>query len=335
MAERNPVDAGAFAGKMIGGFISGVLLSRVMRWATDKWRGKYGLPPLPPAQLSVPALEGASIVISSVYWDNPASPIVIGLSSGRIVDQYAPLLKKGIVLSGEKKLEKKKGMVTPADGWDVHSYDLKPTLSQGPRFILRGRQWTLEEIGKKLRLMVVSDTYNRVQEKNIPAGYRHPLVMYWAKKVIQDAGVRGDDPISVANAVTAWFRAHVPYCFDPQGPNEDEDFFWHPHCILETLDPKTGKTLPFDCDCVAILLASFLMALGFKPIFLLFAQKDPNLYGHVITAMILPPNLKDKNKFYPYYPQETTQTNKPIDYMPRYLRRCVIEVIPGTIVKKP
>ncbi len=133
------------------------------------------------------------------------------------------------------------------------------------------------------------------------------------------------------NAINQWVRKHVPYSFDPQGPDNDEDYFWHPARVLETYNPDTGKTLPFDCDCHSMLVASMLMALGYTPIFILFAQEDESFYNHIITALILPKQYKNV-KHYPYYPIETTRPDKPIDAMPNYLRRCVVEIVPHTMV---
>lgn len=330
----NPDTAGTVIGKGIVGFIIGAIASRGIRWGVNKWRVKYGLPPLGEKRIvPIPVVEGTSIVLSTIYHDHPVAPYIIGMSAGSIVDQYSPYIKK-YVFSG---ITEKDAILpdpkdkSPAAGWDIHEYEIKPSLS--PKAIFHNRQYTLEEIGKLLRLTVVSNTQNRVLNQTIPAGYKHPLVIFYAKQALKDANVRGDDPVAVANAVTTWVRKHVPYSYDPQGPQGDEDWFWHPYRILETLDPKTGKTMPCDCDCQAILIASMLMSLGYKPIFTLFAQQDPMMYGHIITCMILPPRFKDKIPQYPYYPMEATQTDKPLDYTPKYLKRCVIEVIPGTIVR--
>jgi hypothetical protein len=332
MVEKSDATVGAAKG--IAGFILGALGSRTIRWVINKYRKKYGLPTLEEKNfVPIPVVETTTIVVSAIHYDNPAAPFAIGLSAGSIFDQYTPLMKKYVFSGTTEKdaLPSDPEDKSPAAGWDVHEYELKPSL--GPKAIFHNRQYTLEEIGKLLRLTVVKETQNRVLNKTIPPGYKHPLVIYYAKQALREANVRGDDPIAVANAVNSWVRKHVPYSYDPQGPKSDEDWFWHPYRILETYDPKTGKTQPFDCDCQAILVASMLMALGYKPIFTLFAQQDPMMYGHIITCIILPPKYKDKSPQYPYYPIEATQSNKPIDYTPKYLRRCVIEVIPGTIVR--
>lgn len=316
------VDLKTYAGKTIAGFVLGIGLNRGLRWVMDRWRIRHGLPPLSPATVSVPALESSALVIGAINYESPVAPFVIGVSSGKITDQYLPIVK-GIFSRDEDSLGK-------GSNWDIHEVRIRP-----PMFLLNSREYMLEEVGKQLRKMVVQNTYNRTTKKWVPAGYKHPLVIFTAKNILRDANVRGDNPVEVAKAINQWTRDHVPYCFDPQGIHGDEDYFWHPARILESMEEKSGKTLCMDCDCSAILTASMLMALGYSPAFLIFAQKDPHNFNHVIAAMLLPKKEKfRKIKTYPYYPIETTRPEKPIDHMPRYKKRAVIEIIPRTVRKR-
>jgi|GEM_PF-6671377 len=312
---------GIFGAKTLFGFVLGIGINRGLTYITNKWREKNGLPPVGPNNNSVPALESSGIVIGILQHNSPIAPILIGLSSGKIFDEYYPIVKG--ILSSDEPPKINEG--TPPDNWDVHEIEIKPG-----NIFLHSKEYQIDQLSKILSSLVTEKTYNRKINQWIPAGYKHPLVIYWAKKIVQDANVRGDDTIAVANAITTWVRQHVPYSFDPQSPRMDEDYFWHPARILETLDSNTGKTLPFDCDCHSILTASMLMSLGYIPVFMLFAQAQPNFYNHIITSVVLSPKYLTVPT-YPYYPLETTAPLKPLDYMPKYLNRITLEIVPGTV----
>ena len=197
---------------------------------------------------------------------------------------------------------------TGPDAIDMEIYDIPDWM---------GRNYGYERISHLLKKFVLEDTKNRKTGEIIPAGYKHPSVVWLTRNILANAGVSVYDPIAVANVISNWCFENLTYVFDPM-TTEAEDYFVHPYLLIK--DYTSSGFAAGDCDDFATLVAAMLLSVGLTPRFLLWAQNAdaPEAYTHITTALYLPehryPDLKNTFDGYPYYNIEATMKVDSMDY---------------------
>ena len=186
------------------------------------------------------------------------------------------------------------------DAIDMEVYDIPDWM---------GRNYGYEKVGALLKKFVLEDTVNKKTGEVIPAGYKHPSVVWLTRNILAERGVSVYDPVAVANAISDWCWENLTYVYDPM-TTEAEDFFVHPYLMIK--DYTERGFAAGDCDDMAVLVASMLLSVGLTPRFLLWAQEpdSPNSYTHITTALYTPayrfPNLENTFHGWPYYNIEAT-----------------------------
>lgn len=141
----------------------------------------------------------------------------------------------------------------------------------------------------------------------------NPVVRKQAIQIIRDKKIHYWQKKRIITAVHDWIIKNIRYIPDPAIPGTD--YF--------STAQRTLKFRGGDCDDHAILSASFLKNLGFKHVYLiLVAQRDPNIYNHVLTGVKLHPGGK-------IIPIETTPIgNKhfPVGYLVPHKKILVVRV---------
>ena len=314
--------------KIILSGLSSYVTSRVIRYFVEKKREKSGLPPLsarlPGTEVSLGLLSGLN--------ESPWSPYVTGFILGKGIDttenylksllpptqrgvEKSPVFSKGI----EGSSRKEETWREPGwESWNIENFKLPSGLSF---HLQRGK--TYNQMAKLLKKFVISDTYNPKLKMTIPAGYRHPQVVYYAKKAVGEFGGDGHSAVSVGKCLTSWGHKYIPYVLDPSG--EREDWYFHPAITLSEME-KSNFGLPVDCDDAAILVASMIKALGYEPAFMLWAYDDPSIFRHITVSIKVPKNEETLVKMKPYFNIDLTEKYKGYDYIPNYSKMAIIKV---------
>jgi len=221
------------------------------------------------------------------------------------------------------------------DAIDMEVYDIPDWM---------GRNYGYEKVSYLLKKFVLEDTINKKTGEKIPAGYKHPSVVWLTRNILAERGASVYDPIAVADAISDWCWNNLTYVYDPM-VQESEDYFVHPYLLIK--DYTERGFAAGDCDDFAVLVASMLLSVGLTPRFLLWAQNSdaPDAYTHITTALYTPdykyPDLKNLYAGWPYYNIEATMkvdsgdvgtmgipgaTPGGYNYHPRTFRRGVIVI---------
>lgn len=197
---------------------------------------------------------------------------------------------------------------TGPDAIDMEVYDIPDVL---------GRKYGYERVSNLLKKFVLEDTVNKKTGETIPAGYKHPSIVWLTRNILASNGVSVYNPIAVAQCISDWCWNNLTYVFDPM-TSEAEDYFVHPYLLVR--DYSDRGFAAGDCDDFAVLTAAMLLSVGLTPRFLLWAQQPeaPEAYTHITTALYLPeyryPDLKNTFAGWPYYNIEATMKVDSNDY---------------------
>lgn len=221
------------------------------------------------------------------------------------------------------------------DAIDMEVYDIPDWM---------GRNYGYEKISALLKKFVLEDTVNKKTGEVIPAGYKHPSVVWLTRNILAEANTTVYDPVAVAQVISDWCWNNLTYVYDPM-TTEAEDYFVHPYLLIK--DYTERGFAAGDCDDFAVLTASMLLSVGLTPRFLLWAQNPdaPDAYTHITTALYTPeyknPELVESYYGWPYYNIEATMrvsdndvqtmsipgaTPGGYNYHPRTFRRGVIVI---------
>lgn len=108
-------------------------------------------------------------------------------------------------------------------------------------------------------------------------------------------GVPAKNATAEVSSIQAFVKNTVRYTMDPEGVESLQT-------PLDTLEYKHG-----DCDDQALLVATLLLAAGYKPRFVVFAFDGPGEFAHVYTEVLLGRH---------WYGLETTEGDKPMGWRP-------------------
>lgn len=132
----------------------------------------------------------------------------------------------------------------------------------------------------------------------------HPLVRDVAHNIANTG------PSNYAAGVFAWLKRTVKFHTDPP----DLELLRHPARMIQALNDAKGAERPIgDCDDVADLGASLLVALGMKPVLVVAAKVANGPFVHVYTGLQIPGGG--------YYPLDPQEKNSPGDEVPAARRR--------------
>jgi len=219
------------------------------------------------------------------------------------------------------------------DAIDMEVYDIPEWM---------GRNYGYEKVAYLLKKFVLEDTVNKRTGEVIPAGYKHPSVVWLTRNICAERKASVYDPIAVADAIADWCWNNLTYVYDPM-TSESEDYFVHPYLLIKDFTERGFAA--GDCDDFAVLTAAMLLSVGLTPRFLLWAQEPnaPDAYTHITTALYMPehkyPDAKNSFAGWPYYNIEATMkvdagdsgtmgipgaTAGGYNYHPRTFRRGVI-----------
>ena len=260
---------------------------------------KMGLVAPEPARHLMKGLGGAGMIYGAASPNKNAGTIGgIGLGSviGSIDTSWAVKRLAGTINADGPLYEKARG----PDAIDMEVYDIPEWM---------GRQYGYEKVSYLLKKFVLEDTYNRQTGEMIPAGYKHPSVVWLTRNILAERGASVYDPIAVADAISDWCWNNLTYVYDPM-TSEAEDYFVHPYLLIK--DYTERGFAAGDCDDFAVLTASMLLSVGLTPRFLLWAQnaEAPDAYTHITTALYTPdykyPDLRNSFEGWPYYNIEAT-----------------------------
>lgn len=108
--------------------------------------------------------------------------------------------------------------------------------------------------------------------RGIVLRYRYnPLVITYARQIVNIAGIRTRDYPAQVNAIFNWIQDNIAFTRDPRGI----DLYMTPDVVL-----RTGAG---DCDDMAILFATFLESLGHPAAFMAIQQPGFDTFNHVIA----------------------------------------------------
>lgn len=252
-----------------------------------------------PARHLMKGLGGAGMIYGAASPNKNAGTIGgIGLGSviGSIDTSWAVKKLAGGLNADGPMYERALG----PDAIDMEVYDIPEWM---------GRQYGYEKVSYLLKKYVLEDTYNKKTGEMIPAGYKHPSVVWLTRNILAERGASVYDPIAVADAISDWCWNNLTYVYDPM-TSEAEDYFVHPYLLIK--DYTERGFAAGDCDDFAVLVASMLLSVGLTPRFLLWAQnaEAPQAYTHITTALYTPdykyPDLKNMYDGWPYYNIEAT-----------------------------
>lgn len=99
----------------------------------------------------------------------------------------------------------------------------------------------------------------------------NPLVVSYARQIVNNAGIRMKDYPAQAHAIYDWITQNIAFTRDPVGV----DLYMTPEV---TLHNGAG-----DCDDLAILFASFMESLGHPSGFLAIREPGSDTFNHVLA----------------------------------------------------
>ena len=137
------------------------------------------------------------------------------------------------------------------------------SLHPVPNAIIRQTEVAPGAIGARQSLKIM---------RQIVQTYRtNPLIVAYARQIVNLAGIRARDYAAQAQAVYNWIVQNIAFVRDPVGT----DLYMTPDVILHT---GAG-----DCDDLAILFATFMESLGHPAGFLAIREPGSPTYNHVIA----------------------------------------------------
>jgi hypothetical protein len=107
----------------------------------------------------------------------------------------------------------------------------------------------------------------------------HPLVRQFAIHIVHSAGIKSNDFIGEARAIGEYVQHHVRYVRDPNGIEYLQD------PVNMILDLKNPQGMPHgDCDDMALLIATLLLAIGHDVSFKAIRYNDDLNYHHIYVV---------------------------------------------------
>lgn len=107
----------------------------------------------------------------------------------------------------------------------------------------------------------------------------HPLVRQTVIKILNEARTKSHNHVDEAKAIGTWVQQNVQYMKDPDGVELLQD----PVYIITQAQSGQARG---DCDDMALLIATFLIAAGIKPYFKVVRWKSNNgNYNHIYVAV--------------------------------------------------
>jgi hypothetical protein len=240
-------------------------------------------------------LGSSAIMLGALNFNAGWSPLAVGAGIGMVASDFQDWIKQADRIFPDRDISDKYNIGELNDTYSLTTYDIPDWLP---------REWKYEFISQLLKKIVTEPTLNKKTFQWVPAAKEHPAVIAQARKILVDAGIDGRNKYAVARAVQLWTQKNIGYCWDPRGT----DTFVHPYRLL---DWKSG-----DCDDHSLLVSSVLEALGIPSVMIMVAQKNPNMYNHILAGAVIDGRI---------VPLETTIPAE-LGWHPQCLRRGIIQV---------
>ena len=289
--------------RIVGTSIATIGVLRLFRSRLKKWREEMGVKRdyVPHhGQIGIPL-----IVTGALSNPSSASPYVIGLGIGMLADDWVDTVEiyKPPVHVGE--LEE-----LPYKKWYIEEKKIT-----APFWHPLKNKKIYNDVVDILKDMVNNDSYNPITKEVVPAGYRHPAVIWTTRKVLQNAGADSYKSMTVVTAIHDWVKANKTYVYDPMN-KDNEDFYFHPYILLENIHEGGKHMIASDCDDLTTLTCSMLKSVGVPCGFMLYSQEFPGEYTHIIPAAKVDGEI---------IPLEVT-SNSPTGWEPEYVDKWFVDV---------